>query len=106
MSAFRTALTMRSAAFPAVRRAGVAPSRSFQSCRVMAAGKETKEGNAERAEEIEKSKQQQLKDGKWTDKLASDSESSVKADRGEFGKGQSIEEMQKETAKAAKEEKQ
>jgi len=70
----------------------------------MAAGKETKEGGAERAQEIENAKQQQLKDKKWRDDLASDSESGVKADRGEFG-GQSIEQMQKETAKAAEQEK-
>lgn len=44
MSTYRTALTMRFSALSAVRRAGVVSSRSFQSCRILAAGKESKEG--------------------------------------------------------------
>jgi hypothetical protein len=67
--------------------------------------------NEARPEEAEKLKQQQLKEqkegqGKWHEGLASDSESAVKADRGDQKDAhKSIEELQKETAKAAQQEK-
>jgi hypothetical protein len=66
--------------------------------------------NEARPEEAEKLKQQQLKEqqqgkGQWHEGLASDSESAVKADRGDQDHSQkSIEELQKETAKAAQQE--
>jgi hypothetical protein len=67
--------------------------------------------NEARPEEAEKLKQQQLKEqqqgkGQWHEGLASDSESAVKADRGDQDHSQkSIEDLQKETAKAAQQEK-
>ncbi|EME40662.1 hypothetical protein DOTSEDRAFT_74267 [Dothistroma septosporum NZE10] len=105
------AVTMRAAAFraPAVYRAGAV--RSFQSCRVLAAGKETKPGDEARKEEIEREKQQQLKEQKegrneWKDALASESESILKADRGEVkASKETISELQKESAKAVEREK-
>merc|ERR1712000_738885 len=65
------------------------------------AGKEDKLHSEGRAEEIEKKKQ-----GKqhWEDELASNSESAVKADRGETGAdpADTIEKLQEESVKAAK----
>ena len=67
--------------------------------------------NEARPEEAEKLKQQQLKEqqqgkGQWHEGLASDSESAVKADRGDHkDANKSIEDLQKETAKAAQQEK-
>merc|ERR1712098_887750 len=73
------------------------------------AGKEDKLHSEGRAEEIEKHKQDQLnkkKQGKqhWEDELASNSESAVKADRGETGAdpADTIEKLQEESVKAAK----
>jgi len=71
------------------------------------AGKEDSLHTEGRAEEIEAHKQDQLnkkKEGKqhWEDKLASNSESIIKADRGEVeASGETIKKLQEESAKAA-----
>jgi len=84
--------------------------RTFQSCRVLAAGKESELHNEDRAEKVDKVKQEQVKkaqDGRseWNDTLASDSESIVKADRNEYKDSKdTIAELEQETAKAAEEE--
>ncbi|KAK5008609.1 hypothetical protein LTR60_005403, partial [Cryomyces antarcticus] len=56
--------------------------------------------------EAEQTKQEQLRKqqqgkGEWHEDLASAGESSVKADRGDVGGGQSVEELQKQTAQQA-----
>ncbi|KAF7186463.1 hypothetical protein HII31_12165 [Pseudocercospora fuligena] len=85
--------------------------RSFTSVRVLRAGKESKPADEGRAEEIERVKQQQLKEQKegkntWKEDIASDSESVVKADRGEINNAKdTIAQLQKESAKAAQREK-
>ncbi|KAK4574497.1 hypothetical protein LTR86_001338 [Recurvomyces mirabilis] len=108
MSALRMSLIARQAPFRAIGGAA----RSFQSCRVLAVGKESALHNEGRPEEVEAHKQDQLqkqKEGKghWKDELASDSESIVKADRGETGTSakDNIKELQKETEKLANEKK-
>ncbi|KAK4544992.1 hypothetical protein LTR36_003897 [Oleoguttula mirabilis] len=107
MSALRMSFARRA---PVYRSIAGTPTRSFQSCRVLAAGKESALHDEERGEKAEYHKQDQLqkqKEGKgqWKDELASDSESIVKADRGdiEASKG-TIEQLQKETAKLAENE--
>ncbi|KAF2656524.1 hypothetical protein K491DRAFT_715287 [Lophiostoma macrostomum CBS 122681] len=76
-----------------------------------AAGKESALGDEGRSEEIENHKQdllQKQKDGKghWKEQLASDSESIVKADRGEVdASAETIKKLQDETAKLAHEKK-
>ncbi|KAK5740792.1 hypothetical protein LTR17_004382 [Elasticomyces elasticus] len=105
MSAFRMTFARRAA--PISRSTGA--TRSFQSCRVLAAGKESTLNQEGRSEEVEAHKQDQLqkqKEGKghWKDELASDSESIVKADRNETGSTKdNIAELQKESTKLANE---
>ncbi|KAF2089138.1 hypothetical protein K490DRAFT_64343 [Saccharata proteae CBS 121410] len=83
--------------------------RSFQTATARLAGKETALHNEGRAEEAEKAKQDQLKEqkegrGQWKEELSSDSESIVKADRGDINASKgTIEQLQRETEKAAKE---
>ncbi|KXT00482.1 hypothetical protein AC578_4067 [Pseudocercospora eumusae] len=85
--------------------------RSFTSVRAVRAAKETKPADEGRAEEIERVKLQQLreqKEGKnsWKEDIASDSESVVKADRGEIHNARdTISQLQEESAKAAQREK-
>ncbi|KAK5115601.1 hypothetical protein LTR85_009772 [Meristemomyces frigidus] len=104
MSALRMNFARRA---PVYRSFGAVTTRSFQSCRVLAAGKESALHDEDRPEKVEYHKQDQLqkqKEGKghWKDELASDSESIIKADRGDIdaSKG-TIEQLQKETAKLA-----
>ncbi|TKA49977.1 hypothetical protein B0A49_12860 [Cryomyces minteri] len=79
--------------------------RSFQTSRTLAAGKESALNHEGRAEEAEHHKQDQLKKqkegkGHWKDELASDSESIIKADRGEIDASEdTIKKLQDETAK-------
>ncbi|KAF2772699.1 hypothetical protein EJ03DRAFT_324248 [Teratosphaeria nubilosa] len=93
---------------PALRSIGA--SRSFQSCRVLLAGKEDALHNENRPDEAERAKQDQLREqkqgkGQWKDELASNSESIIKADRGDIGSSkESIQELQKESAKVAERE--
>ncbi|PNS18905.1 hypothetical protein CAC42_5444 [Sphaceloma murrayae] len=94
------------------RRTFAAPqTRSFQTFRPMLAGKESALHNENRAEEAEAAKQKQIRKqkegkGEWHDELASDSESIIKADRGEMGNtAETIEKLQKEGAKLAEKEK-
>ncbi|KAK3706957.1 hypothetical protein LTR37_012456 [Vermiconidia calcicola] len=93
---------------PIVR--SIAVQRSFQSCRVLAVGKESAVHEEGRAENVEAEKQEQVKKarsgkGEWHEGLASDSESIVKADRSEMGNTeQTIKELQQETAKQAEKE--
>jgi len=100
---------MRSARSTAFRRA--VQVRSFQTSRVLGASKETVEASEARKQEIEREKHAQLKNQKegkneWKDALASESESVVKADRGEVKADKStIQELQNESAKAAKQQK-
>ncbi|KAK3046932.1 hypothetical protein LTR09_011616 [Extremus antarcticus] len=87
-----------------------AQQRSFQSCKVLAVGKESAVHEEGRAEKVEAEKQEQLrkqKEGKatWSDELASDSESIIKADRDDIDTKQSIDELQKASAKKAEQEK-
>ncbi|KAF1821763.1 uncharacterized protein K489DRAFT_381755 [Dissoconium aciculare CBS 342.82] len=106
MSAARTMSLFRGVAMPSSARAV----RTFHSCKALSVGKESEVHNENRAEEAEAAKQQQLKaqkegKGEWKDTLASDSESIVKADRGEVKADKStIEALQKESAKAAQQE--
>ncbi|KAF2472032.1 uncharacterized protein BDR25DRAFT_302835 [Lindgomyces ingoldianus] len=75
------------------------------------AGKETALGHEGRKDEIEREKDDLLKKhkegkGHWKEQLASDSESIVKADRGEVeASKETIKELQEEGAKLAKEKK-
>ncbi|KAF2152400.1 hypothetical protein K461DRAFT_268355 [Myriangium duriaei CBS 260.36] len=85
-----------------------APQRSFSTFRALNAGKESALHHEGRAEEAEQAKQEQLRKqkegkGEWHDTLASDSESIVKADRGETGQSTSdtISQLQKEGEKLA-----
>ncbi|KAK5165466.1 uncharacterized protein LTR77_008995 [Saxophila tyrrhenica] len=94
----------------AAPRAIGAQQRGFQSCGVLAVGKESAVHEEGRAEKVEAHKQDQLekqKQGKghWKDELASDSESIIKADRDDIDTKQTISELQKESAKAAEREK-
>ncbi|KAK5134083.1 hypothetical protein LTR08_006973 [Meristemomyces frigidus] len=95
---------------PICRTFGAASTRSFQSSRIAAAGKESALNQEGRAEEVEHHKQDQLqkqKEGKghWKDELASDSESAIKADRGDIeASDDTIKKMQEETAKQAEKE--
>ncbi|PSK59342.1 hypothetical protein B9Z65_3666 [Elsinoe australis] len=91
------------------RRTFAAPQvRSFQTTRIAFVGKESALHNEDRAEEAERVKHEQIRKqkegkGEWHDELASDSESIIKADRGEAGKSTSetIKELQKEGEKMA-----
>ncbi|TKA67010.1 hypothetical protein B0A55_08195 [Friedmanniomyces simplex] len=109
MSALRLTFARRAA--PLIPYRSAAATRSFRSCGVLGAGKESALHNENRAEEAEAHKQDQLQKqregkGHWKDELASDSESIVKADRNEMGSAKdNIEELQKETARLAKQEK-
>ncbi|KAI9713083.1 MAG: hypothetical protein M1820_001068 [Bogoriella megaspora] len=82
-------------------------SRGYQTSAKRLAGKESALHHEGRAEEAEAHKQDQLrkqKEGKghWKDELASDSESIIKADRGEINaEKDTIEKLQKETEKLA-----
>ncbi|KAF2227028.1 hypothetical protein BDZ85DRAFT_316457 [Elsinoe ampelina] len=84
------------------------PARSFTTYRPLFAGKESELHSEGRAEEAEAAKQDQLKKaqatgkGEYKDTLASDSESIIKADRGEHGStADTIKELQKEGEKLA-----
>ncbi|KAF7845825.1 hypothetical protein BT93_L0437 [Corymbia citriodora subsp. variegata] len=88
------------------RRAFVStPFRSFQSARVLAVGKESALHEEGRAEEVDKVKNEQIqkqKEGKghWHEELSSDSESIVKADRGEINaSNDTIAQLQEESKK-------
>ncbi|KAF2145649.1 uncharacterized protein K452DRAFT_284012 [Aplosporella prunicola CBS 121167] len=82
--------------------------RGFQASALRPVGKESALHHDARGEEAEAHKQDQLKKqkqgkGHWKDELASDSESIVKADRGEVEASEStIKELQKETEKLAR----
>ncbi|KAK8219213.1 hypothetical protein M8818_000945 [Zalaria obscura] len=101
MSSIRASFALRRSFLSA------APSRSFQTSRILAAGKESALGNENRAEEAEAAKQKQLKKqkegkGEWHEELASDSESIVKADRGDIdASADTIKKLQEESAKVA-----
>ncbi|KAM0713161.1 hypothetical protein Q7P35_000613 [Cladosporium inversicolor] len=88
----------------------IGASRTFCASVPRTIGKES-ELNSRTPEEAEQLKQQQLKEqkegkGKWHEGLASDSESAVKADRGDQDHSKkSIKELQDETAKAAQQKK-
>ncbi|KAB2577494.1 putative mitochondrial carrier protein pet8 protein [Lasiodiplodia theobromae] len=83
----------------------------FQTSTPRFAGKETKLHDEGRHQEVEEHKQDLLKKSKegkghWKDELASDSESIIKADRGEIEASQeTIEKLQKETEKLAQKKK-
>ncbi|KAL1303427.1 hypothetical protein AAFC00_006817 [Neodothiora populina] len=100
---------MLSRSFIARRAIVSAPVRSFQTSRAVFAGKEDALHHEGRAEEAEQAKQAQLKKqkegkGEWHDELASNSESIIKADRGEIKASKStIDQLQKETAHLAEE---
>ncbi|OCL08966.1 hypothetical protein AOQ84DRAFT_317609 [Glonium stellatum] len=70
-------------------------------------GKESKLGHEDRAKEVEEHKEDLLKKqkegkGHWKEPLASDSESIIKADRGEIdATDETIKKLQKETEKIA-----
>ncbi|KAF2189634.1 hypothetical protein K469DRAFT_700867 [Zopfia rhizophila CBS 207.26] len=104
MSALRNLATRHSAIFSyqIAQRAGI-----HQTAATRYAGKESALGNEARAEEIEKEKDDLLKkhkDGKghWKEGLASDSESIVKADRGEVeASEETIKKLQEEAAAVA-----
>ncbi|GAM85119.1 hypothetical protein ANO11243_031230 [Dothideomycetidae sp. 11243] len=91
------------------RRAYILPTtRQFSAVRVLNVGKESALHHEGRAEEAEAAKQEQLRKqkegkGEWHDALASDSESAVKADRGETGHNAAddIKKLQKEGEKLA-----
>ncbi|KAM0716164.1 hypothetical protein Q7P37_008678 [Cladosporium fusiforme] len=106
---FTTRLAPLALRAPAARSVGA--TRSFRACAPVMAGKESALHNEARPEEAENLKQQQLKEqkegkGQWKEGLASDSESAVKADRGDQSSSRkSIKEMQEDTAKAAQQEK-
>ncbi|KAI8936444.1 hypothetical protein NX059_006851 [Plenodomus lindquistii] len=98
MSAIRAFATRRSPFI--IQRA------AFSQSITRGAGKESALHSENRAEEVEKKKQEQLqkqKDGKghWEEELASDGEAAVKADRAETGK-EDIKDMQKAAEKVAK----
>ncbi|KAF2164963.1 hypothetical protein M409DRAFT_24864 [Zasmidium cellare ATCC 36951] len=84
--------------------------RTFRTARPLWASKETAPADETRKAEIENTKQEQLREQKegrneWKDGLASESESVVKADRGELkANKETIGELQKESAKAAQRE--
>ncbi|KAK8250494.1 hypothetical protein HDK77DRAFT_425331 [Phyllosticta capitalensis] len=79
----------------------------FQTSALRLAGKESTLNQEGRAEEAEAHKQDQLRKqkqgkGHWKDELASDSESAVKADRGEVdASSDTIQKLQKEGEKLA-----
>ncbi|THY21831.1 hypothetical protein D6D01_06364 [Aureobasidium pullulans] len=94
------------------RRAFVsAPIRSFQTAPVLRVGKESALHEEGRAEEVERVKNEQIqkqKEGKghWHEEIASDSESIVKADRGDISAdADTIKQLQKETEKLASQKK-
>ncbi|KAG9624018.1 hypothetical protein KCU95_g14524, partial [Aureobasidium melanogenum] len=96
---------MLSRSFIARRAFVSAPIRSFQTAPVLRVGKESTLHNEGRAEEADKIKNEQIekqKQGKghWHEEIASDSESIVKADRGDIkADADTIEQLQKESEK-------
>ncbi|KAI5249446.1 hypothetical protein E4T47_03920 [Aureobasidium subglaciale] len=95
-----------------VRRAFVsAPIRSFQTAPILRVGKESalnQDGRAEEAERVKNEQIQKQKQGKgeWHEEIASDSESIVKADRGDISAdADTIKQLQKETEKLASQKK-
>ncbi|KAL1634876.1 hypothetical protein SLS56_001957 [Neofusicoccum ribis] len=101
MSAIRNLARVPRASIFATQRMG------FQTSAMRFAGKESKLHEEGRPDEIERHKQDALKKSKegkghWKDELASDSESIVKADRGEVeASEETIKKLQKETEKLA-----
>jgi len=93
--------------FTARRAFVAAPARSFQTTQFLAAGKESALHNEDRANEAEHFKNEQLRKqkegkGEWHEEIASDSESIIKADRGDIhASDKTIEQLQKETEKLA-----
>jgi hypothetical protein len=89
---------------------GIAQRAAFSQSIVRCAGKESKlhtEGRSDEAEALKQDQLQKQKQGKqhWEEGLASDSESIVKAEKGESGSAtnaETIKKLQEETAKAAK----
>jgi small-conductance mechanosensitive channel len=98
-SALRNLLVLPRRTLPAL----TTTRRTFVTSSVRYAGKESKLGTEGRAEEAEQLKQEHLRKqkegkGEWTDGLASDSESIIKADRGELdASAETINKLQKET---------
>ncbi|KAF1953301.1 hypothetical protein CC80DRAFT_144905 [Byssothecium circinans] len=103
MAAFRALVTRRA---PRVSY-GIAQRAGFHSSVVRAAGKESTLHHEGRADEVEEKKQDLLKKqkegkGHWEEGLASDSESIVKADRGEAESSEeTIKKLQEEATKIA-----
>ncbi|KAH8690364.1 hypothetical protein GQ44DRAFT_636990 [Phaeosphaeriaceae sp. PMI808] len=103
MSAIRTPAARRSplASYQFVQRAGL------HQTIVARAGKESALGHEGRAEEIDREKAESLKEqkdgkGSWKEGLASDSESIVKAERGEVeASAETIKKLQDEAKKVA-----
>ncbi|KAF2239001.1 hypothetical protein EV356DRAFT_504353 [Viridothelium virens] len=100
--AFQRSLRLRPALYTPL------PSRSYRASATRLAGKESALHNETRAEEAEHHKQDQLRKqkegkGEWKDELASDSESIVKADRGEIDASEeTISKLQKEAEQIGK----
>ncbi|OJD37733.1 mitochondrial carrier protein pet8 protein [Diplodia corticola] len=105
MSAFRSLARVPRTPIFAAQRMG------FQTSALRFSGKETKLHEEGRPQEVEEHKQDSLKKSKegkghWKDELASDSESIVKADRGEVeASEETISNLQKETEKLAQQKK-
>ncbi|GAB7362313.1 hypothetical protein MBLNU230_g2330t1 [Neophaeotheca triangularis] len=84
--------------------------RAFQTTARLGVGKESQIHDETRPQRAEQEKQAQLKEqaqgkGQWHEELASDSESGVKADRGELeDSGKGPEKLQQETAQKAQRE--
>ncbi|KAK6008535.1 hypothetical protein QM012_000438 [Aureobasidium pullulans] len=102
---------MLSRSFIARRAFVSAPIRSFQTAPALRVGKESalhQEGRAEEADKIKNEQIEKQKQGKghWHEEIASDSESIVKADRGDIkADASTIEQLQKETEKLASQKK-
>ncbi|EON61219.1 hypothetical protein W97_00432 [Coniosporium apollinis CBS 100218] len=100
------ALSRRNAAAP-LSAARFVQRASYQTSAVRFAGKESALNHDGRAEEVELQKQDLLKKqeegkGHWKDELASDSESIIKADRGEIdASADTIKQLQEESVKLA-----
>ncbi|KAF1349077.1 hypothetical protein BDV97DRAFT_399600 [Delphinella strobiligena] len=98
---------MISRSFISRRAFASAPIRSFQTSRIVLAGKEDalhEEGRAEYADKVKHEQIQKQKEGKgeWHEDLASNSESIVKADKGHLDGGKdSVKALQDETAHLA-----
>ncbi|GAB7338731.1 hypothetical protein MBLNU457_5445t1 [Dothideomycetes sp. NU457] len=105
MSSFALRTMMARRAFTA------APVRGFRTASVLNAGKEStlgQDGRAEEADRIKNEQVQKQREGKghWHEEIASDSESIVKADRGEISAdADTIKKLQDETAKLASQKK-